>query len=270
MADAGWTEALLTHWPEYLAESCLLGLFMMSACAAVSAVEHPASPLARRLPPWRRRALIGLLMGLTAIALIDSPLGQRSGAHMNPATTLTYLALGTIRPWDALFYIVAQFAGAVAGVGASGAILRGAIRHARVNYAATRPGPRGAGAAWAAEFVIAFGLMETVLLSSNSAAAAPYTGLLAGLLVAVYITVEAPLSGMSMNPARTLGSALHARSYESLWVYFTAPPLGMLAAAALYTAIAGAHHVYCAKLDHRADGPCIFDCRIHDLPGRKR
>lgn len=263
--------AIFTHWPEYLIEAALLAAFMIVACLAVFAVEHPGSPLTRHLrAAWLRRVVIGILMGLTAIALIYSPPGQRSGAHMNPATTLTFLILGKIRPWDALFYVAAQFAGAIAGVGISAALLGRGIRHRSVNYAATQPGPRGPRTAWAAEFIIAFGMMTMVLFCTNHAGAAPYTGLFAGLLIATYIAVEAPLSGMSMNPARTLGSALHARTFRSLWIYFTAPPLAMLAAAVLYTAAAGPHHVYCGKLNHQGGAPCIFNCRIDDMPGRHR
>lgn len=263
--------ALLTHWPEYLSEALLLATFMLSACVAVFVLEHPASPLSRHLQPaWRRRVVIGVLMGLTAIALIDSPLGRRSGAHMNPATTLTFLVLGKIDHWNAVFYILAQFAGGLAGVAAASAAMGRGVRHRSVNYAATQPGPRGVRAAWLAEFIIAFGMMAMVLLSTNYAGTAPYTGVFAGVLIALYIAVEAPFSGMSMNPARTLGSAVHARAFNGLWVYFTAPPLAMLAAAGLYTAVAGTGHVYCAKLNHKSRAPCIFNCRIEDMAGLNR
>lgn len=273
LQQRGWhvVTALLSHWPEYLIEASLLGAFMISACVAVFALEHPRSPLPRHLRhPWRRRLIIGVLMGLTAVALIYSPWGQRSGAHMNPATTLTYLVLGKVRPWDAAFYIVAQFAGAAAGVFISSAVLGPAIRHQSVNYAATQPGRRGPRVAWAAEFAIAFGMMMMVLLSTNHARTAPYTGIFAGALVTLYIAIEAPLSGMSMNPARTLGSAVPARAFGSLWIYFTAPPLAMLAAAGLYIAISGARSVYCAKLGHGGHTRCIFNCRIDQMAGRNR
>ncbi len=262
-------DSLRNHWPEYVIEAFLLGMFMVAACLAVFALEHPRSPLPRAMrSPLRRRAVIGILMGLTAVVLIYSPLGQRSGAHMNPGTTLTFLVLGKIKGWDALFYILAQFVGGVAGVAASAAMLGPSIRHESVNYVATQPGKYGARVAWAAEFVIAFGMMGMVLLSSNNSRTAPYTGMFAGVLVALYIAVEAPLSGMSINPARTLGSAIPARSFRGLWIYFTAPPLAMLAAAGLYTAIAGTDHVYCAKLNHEGHTRCIFNCRIDQMTGR--
>ena len=260
--------ALRLHWPEYLFEALLLGTFMVVACFTVFILEHPRSLVRRAMSSsLGRRVVIGIVMGLTAVTLIYSPMGQRSGAHMNPGTTLTFLLLAKIRGWDALFYILAQFVGGVSGVGASAAVLGPSIRHESVNYVATQPGRHGARVAWAAEFIIAFGMMGMVLLSSNNSRSAPYTGIFAGTLVAVYIAIEAPLSGMSINPARTLGSAIPAWSFRGLWVYFTAPPLAMLAAATLYQAAFGADRIYCAKLNHRGHAPCIFNCRIERMPG---
>src|SRR5262245_6320042 len=93
------------HWTEYGAEALGLGLFMLIACALGAALFHPDSPIAHARPdPTERRALMGVLMGLTAIALIRSPWGQRSGAHVNPATTLTYWRLGKIASADAIGY----------------------------------------------------------------------------------------------------------------------------------------------------------------------
>src|SRR5262245_30626804 len=84
--------ALRKHWPEYLLEGLELGLFMISACVFVVLLEYPGSPVHQALPdPTLRRVLIGLAMGLTAISIIYSPFGQRSGAHFNPSVTLTFL-----------------------------------------------------------------------------------------------------------------------------------------------------------------------------------
>jgi len=97
-----------------------------------------------------------------------------------------------------------------------------------------------------------------VILQVSNSRLARYTGLFAGFLVATYITLEGPLSGMSMNPARTLASALAAHAWTALWVYFTAPPLGMLAAAEAYVRARGRGAVFCAKLQHDNDKPCLF------------
>jgi aquaporin Z len=122
------------------------------------------------------------------------------------------------------------------------------------------PGPWGAGAAFLAEVAITFVLMSVVLRVSNRPDWNRFTGLCAGGLVAAYIVLEAPVSGMSMNPARTLGSAAHAQIWTALWVYFLAPPLGMLAAAQVYLWQQGARAVRCAKLHHDNDERCIFRC----------
>jgi aquaporin Z len=261
--------ALTLHFPNYLIEAALLGLFMVSACGTVAIVAHPASPTAHRIRrPITRRAIIGLAMGLTAVILITSPFGRRSGAHLNPATTLAFLSLGKIQPWDALFYILAQFVGGIAGVAVARAGMNRVVTHSSVNCVVTAPPattPRANRIAWLAEFGIAFLLFAAVLVTSNHAAAAPFTPFIVGALVALFITFEAPLSGMSMNPARTFASAVHARDGRALWVYFTAPPLAMLTAAWLYTASPLGGAVYCAKLDHRGDHPCIFNCRIQEL-----
>jgi aquaporin Z len=76
--------------------------------------------------------------------------------------------------------------------------------------------------------------------------------------VALFISLEGPLSGMSMNPARTLGSALFAWDWTALWIYFLAPPAGMLAAAELYVRQRGRGAVFCAKLHHQNAKRCIF------------
>jgi aquaporin Z len=255
-------ESLRGHWPEYLMEAAELGLFMVSACLFVALIEHPASALRHALEdPLARRFLIGAAMGLTAIAIIYSPLGKRSGGHFNPAVTLTFFRLGKIAPWDALFYVLAQFAGALAGVALSALLLgRAVLADPSVNYVATVPGEQGTAVAFVAEAAISFGLMLVVLTVSNKRHLNRYTPLFAGTLVAAYITLEAPLSGMSMNPARTLGSALPGEIWDALWIYFTAPPLGMLLAAELYLRTRGAGAVLCCKLHHENGERCIFHC----------
>jgi aquaporin Z len=256
-----WREALRRHWPEYLMEAALLGTFMLSALGFTALLEHPGSPLRAALPDaFVRRVLMGLAMGGTAVALVHSPWGKQSGAHFNPALTFAFFRLGKIAAPDAVGYALAQFAGAVAGVALAAALLGSAAGHPLVRFAVTEPGGPGVAVAFAAELAISFGLMLTVLVVSNHPRLAPWTGLAAGALVALYITIEAPLSGMSMNPARTLGSASGAGSFAALWVYFTAPPLGMFLAAELFVRARGAGRVHCAKLHHRNARRCIFRC----------
>jgi aquaporin Z len=260
--------AALQHWPEYLIETIGLGLFVLSACLFITLLEHPDSPVRQTVTePMLRRIPMGLAMGLTAVGLIYSPWGQRSGAHFNPSVTLTFWRLGKVAPWDAVFYVAAQFIGAIAGVGVAATILEARLAYPSVSYAATVP-RRGAGIAFVAEFVISFVLMTVVLTVSNSPRFNRFTGLCAGVLITSYIVFEAPLSGMSMNAARTVGSALYARAWMAIWVYFTAPLLGMLSAAQLYVRIQGAQKIFCAKLHHHNAQRCIFRCDYAALAER--
>ncbi|MGE4092644.1 MAG: MIP/aquaporin family protein [Candidatus Binatia bacterium] len=263
--------ALQNHWPEYLMEGIELGLFMISACLFVVLLEYPASPVYQALPdPTLRRVLIGIAMGITAISIIYSPFGQRSGAHFNPAVTLTFLRLGKVTRWDAFFYAFAQFIGGTLGVFIAAAFLGMLIADPTVNYAATMPGSGGPWVAFGAEVLIAFLQMSIVLRVSNTKHVARYTGIFAGIMVAIYISIEAPYSGMSMNPARTFASAFPSHIWNAWWVYYTAPLVGMLSAAELYRHQHGLHQVFCAKLHHYNDERCIFRCRFDQLVNRSQ
>jgi aquaporin Z len=254
----GPVSALRAHWPEYLIEGWALGMFMISAGVCSTLLGFPGSPLRQMLPGEElRRTLVGIAMGLTAVALIYSPWGQRSGAHMNPAVTLTFWRLGKVAHWDALFYILAQFIGGLLGVLITAALLRAAFTAPPVRYIVTVPGEPGVSAAFIAELVISALLMAVILRVSNAPRYAKTTGLCAGALVALYIAVEAPLSGMSMNPARSLASALPAGVWQNQWIYFIAPVLGMQAAAAWELRRRGSQAVACAKLQHPLDQRCI-------------
>ena len=252
---------LAAHWPEYLGEAAGLGLFMVSACLFTVWFEYPGSPLHQAMPnAVLRRVLTGVAMGATLIGLIYSPWGKRSGAHLNPAFTLAFLSLGKIAPVDAMFYVMAQFMGGLTGVLLTRALTGAALAHPSVSYAATTPGPAGVAAAFWAELAISMCQMTIVLASSNSKRFARFTPWFAAIMLAAYISIEAPLSGMSMNPARTLASAVPASIYTALWIYFAAPLLGMWTAGVLYSFRRGPHRVFCAKLHHHNSQRCIFRC----------
>ena len=187
--------------------------------AFVTLLEHPASPIRHAIEnPLPRRFLMGLAMGSTAMAIIYSPWGMRSGAHINPSTTLTFFRLGKVARWDAVFYVASQFIGGVIGAVAAVSVLDSWVAHPSVNYVVTAPGGVGPIGAFLGEVLIAFILMTVNLRVSNHPQLNKWTGLCAGLLVATYITLEAPISGMSMNPARSLASAVPARHWADLWI----------------------------------------------------
>jgi aquaporin Z len=254
--------SLRLHWPEYLMEAAGLALYMFFVCLFATLLQHPASP-ARHIivSPVLRRALMGLAVGATLVAIIMTPWGKQSGGHFNPAITFTFYRLGKVKLWDALFYATAQFSGATSGVAIAAYVLRGAPQNDAIRYAATVPGVYGNIGAFVAELTISFTLMSTILFVSNHTSLAQFTPYFVGALYATYITFETPLSGMSMNPARTFGSAFYASYWHALWIYFIAPTLGMLVGAQLFLRTHRGAAPYCAKLHHANDKRCIFHHR---------
>ncbi len=250
-------EALKNHWAEYLIEAWGLGMFMIAACVCAAFIFDPSSPLhiSGKFPA---NLLMGLGMGSTALGVMLSPWGKRSGAHINPSVTLAFYRLGKIKVWDALFYAVAQFIGGTAGVVLSWLTLGAMLEAREVNYVVTIPKEAGVAVAFIGEFIISFGLMMMVLITSNAEKLKNLTPYLAGLLITIYIVFEVKYSGMSMNPARTFGSAIVGNIWTSWWLYFVSPPLAMLTAAEVYLFFKGSAAVKCAKLHHHNKQRCIF------------
>ena len=244
----------------YAIDGALLGLFMLSACVSVIVLEHPASLVHSAIPsPLTRRVIVGLAMGLTAVCLIYSPWGKRSGAFMNPAMVLCFVRLGKLSLGDAAGYIAAQLMGSAGGVLAALLLLPGCVSDPAVNYVATTPAG-GTGPAFLAEFCMAFVLLSAVMTLNRSARSAPYAGLCAAGLVALFISAAAPISGMSINPARSFGSALWGRIWTGFWIYLTAPVLGMLAGVEVQRWLTRRHERLCGKLTHDETVACFVRC----------
>jgi aquaporin Z len=255
--------ALFANWHLYLYEGAELAFFMISACICTVVLFHPGYPALRLLPSAIvRRILMGIGMGLTAVLIIQSPMGKSSGAHFNPAITLSYLRLRKIAVWDAVFYVLFQFAGGIFGVGASSLVLGKRLADPAVDYAVTIPGEYGTAGAFAAELFMAALLMGVVLFTSNRPRLATYTSYCVGVLIAFYILLFAPVSGFSINPARTTGSAVFAHLWTACWVYFTAPLIGMMGVAEAYLRSYGPDSILCAKLHPDPDYPCPFRCHF--------
>lgn len=236
-----------------------LCIYMFSVCAFVTLSWHPASLIRQFVAGVTpRQILMGLGIGSTLTAIVMSPWGKQSGGHFNPAITLTFYRLGKVDLWDTLFYCGGQFLGALAGVAVAAHVLRGALNNAAVHYAVTMPGVYGDVVAFVAELMLSFVLMSTILFVSNHASLARYTPHFAGALLAVFIAFESPLSGSSANPARTFGPAVYAGYWHALWIYFIAPPFGMLAAAEAFLFVRGGVGPFCAKLHHANNKRCIF------------
>src|SRR5262245_45160625 len=138
--------SLRHHWPEYLMEVGEVGCYLFVACVVATLLQHPASAVRHFVSSEiARRALMGLAMGATVIAIVMTPWGKRSGGHFNPAITLTFYRLGKVEFWDAWLYVIAQFVGALSGVTLARCVLRGTLAHHAVRYAMTVPGMYGSG-----------------------------------------------------------------------------------------------------------------------------
>jgi aquaporin Z len=262
------TETLKNHWPEYFIEAWCLGAFMVSACVFSVALFHPASPVIG-INGGLRMVIMGVAMGATATGIICSPWGKRSGAHFNPAVTLTFLRLGKITRTNAAFYVLSHFVGGALGVVIVWIVFGSLLADSAVNFAVTIPGEYGTAVAFIAEIVISFLMMTMILWTSNSRRLSSFTPYLAGVLVAIFISIESPVSGMSMNPARTFASAAVAGNWTASWIYFVAPPLAMLAAAEVFVKMRGLKTVLCAKLHHHNRARCIFNCGYKALATQK-
>jgi len=221
----------------YLQEALGLGGFVLIAGLISILLEHPELPaMQSRLadhPVWRR-CILGVAMGIY-MAVVVLITGKGSGAHINPAFTLGTLALRKITPALALGYILSQTAGAVSAALLLKFALGKWFGHPSIHYGITRPNfPHHSDDAFFAEFIISFILMLVSLLVVSRRKLEPYNPAIAGLMLCIFLIVELPFSGMSMNPARSLAGALAAQDYRHLWIYFAAPIPAMLLAVAFF------------------------------------
>ncbi len=244
---------------EYAAEFAGTALLLLVGLSALCADFSAKSPVVAALPDSNvRRLITGIIFAGTATAIVYSPLGKRSGGHLNPAVTLAFLRLRKITPNSAAIYITVQIAGALTGAALVLAIWRGWATSVRLG--ATTPHDGGAAATAAAELVATFLLVSLILNFVNRPRLMPFTAAAAGTMVACLVFVEAPVSGTSLNPARSLGPALVGGTFTDLWTYLLAPPLGALVAAFVYRYQRSS--VACGKLFHSGAVQCRFlDCQ---------
>ncbi|MEM7592432.1 MAG: aquaporin [Cyanobacteria bacterium P01_A01_bin.83] len=260
-------KTLREHLPEYLMEAGEVSFLVMSIGFLVTVFEHPNSPIHQTIPDNEiRRILFGVALGLVITGLIYSSWGKQSGAHMNPAFTLAFYRLGKIKFWDAFFYILFQFAGAITGIYLVAIVLGSVFTEPPINWVRTAPGSSGLIAAFTGELIIAFFTLFIVLNTINNQKLNKYTGVIVGILNILYIIFEAPLSGASMNPARSFASTLLSRNWTGFWLYILAPTIGMLMAVELYQRLNNYAGSMCAKLNHHNQKRCIFCLSYYDKP----
>jgi aquaporin Z len=250
------------HWGEWLAEMLGTALLFGVGFCVVAVLVSPRSPVAHEVAGVRF-LLVGLNFGLLSGLIAVSPLGRRSGAHLNPAVTLAFWLRGHVHRHDLAGYLAAQFAGALIGTAAFALALgrwATSIRHAR-----TSPAPVGTAAGVAIEAALTFGLIATVFVSLGVPRLVHRTPVLVGIALTGLIWVGSPRTGASLNPARSLAPALIDGHLTDLWVYFVGPALGAVAAALV--AMACGWRALTAKLFHdpryRSTMRCAPTLEIH-------
>jgi aquaporin Z len=212
-------------------------LLMLGGLSAICLDSGHGSWVASAIPCVSTRLLItGALFGATGSLVAVSPIGRRSGAHLNPAITVAFWITGHVHPHDVAGYWAAQVGGAIAGTAVGASLWGDAARS--VDFAVTRP---GAGVSTAAavgiEALMTAILVTTVLRFLSSRRLMRWTPLATWVVVTMLVWQGAPYTGTSLNPARSAGPALVAGDFRHLWVYFAGPLLGGAAAAVLSRAL---------------------------------
>jgi aquaporin Z len=253
-----WWQRL--HWPEYGAELLGSAFLVFIALSAVTLTFGSGSPLAAVLAASSaRRLMAGLILAASGPLVALSPLGKLSGAHLNPALSLAFWLQGKMHPHDLVGYLASQLLGAVLGAGLAVLIWR--ERAARVHNGVTAP---GMGYPIWGILLIEMGLTCLLVLATflflSSHRLMHWTPLMTWLLVAFIYWLVAPISGSSLNPARSFGPALVSWFWRDQWVYDVASPIGALLAVGLFRSLSrvGIHDVLTAKLFHAPRYRCIF------------
>jgi aquaporin Z len=256
-ADLPLAEALRRHWPEYAVEAAFLALLVLFAGVVSAWLQGPDIAASE---PGVRRLGAGVATGLALIAMVYSPWGRRSGTHLNPAITLAYLRLGKVGRWDALFYLLAQLAGALVAVSL---LRRGALLPAAVppSLLSISIGPSNEWTAFLTELVLSAAAMLLILFTSNHASWFRWTGVVYGLLAMLIVACAAPLAGFGMNVARLLAVDASGNTSALQWLNLLPPLLGMQLGVEAYRLLTGRTQVLCAKLAHNTHGRCIFRCQ---------
>lgn len=221
-------------WPLFCSELLGTALLVLFGCSVVI-LDFGAGSFVPALLPGTgpRRALTGFLFGTVGALIAVSPVGKISGAHINPAVTLAFWLLHRMKARVALGYVAAQLAGAVLG---AAALRVWGSWGASVRYATTSPGPAGASVALLGEVGATFCLIAGLLHFLGHPRLRAFTPALFPVLFALLVWLEAPLSGASTNPARSLGPGLVLGVMDGWWIYWLGPFLGTLGGVAMMSA----------------------------------
>lgn len=171
---------------------------------------------------------IALAFAFVVLAMIYA-LGHISGAHINPAVTLAFWSVGRFPRREVLPYLLSQSVGAVLA-----SLILGLVLGPVAQFGATLPAVT-VGRAFLVEWLLSFVLMFVIMAVATDERVTPgFSGIAVGLTVGFCAMMGGPLTGASMNPARSLGPAFAGGIWLAHWIYWIAPITGMIAAARVY------------------------------------
>ena len=244
-------------WSLYAAEFLGTALLLIGGLSAVIVVISPASPVAAlALPGWLARGIAGALFGLTGTLVTVSALGKHSGAHLNPAMTLAFLVEGKISASHAAFYAVSQCLGAIAG---AVVVLAWGPWGKPLRYGATTPAQSLTPVlAVALEVLCTVVLVGTVFVFLGHPRLRRFTAWTMSPMYAVMVSLEAPWTGTSTNPARSLGPAVATGTWQGFWIYLVGPALGALVGVVLARVLGrGRREIHQARISPHPADPII-------------
>jgi len=243
-------------WRPFLSEAIGTALLVLIGLSLVTIMFGTGSPIPAALPnEGLRRLVTGFLFGTTGALIALSPVGKISGAHINPVVTLGFRFMRKIDSKVTLGYVLAQLVGALAG---SVPLLAWGSMGRSVSFGATVPGAGYSSlSALLGEVVTTFVMVALLTVFLGFRQIRPFTPAIFPPLYSIMVFLEAPISGTSTNPARTLGPAVVSGQWAGWWVYWIGPLVGM--SLALLACSFLAKRIEVAKLYHfDADHDGIF------------
>ncbi|MCC5668192.1 aquaporin [Nostoc sp. CHAB 5784] len=244
------------HWAEYAAELLGTALLVFVGLSAVVFNFSAGLPMEQWIPDRSSRLLLtGLMFAGTGSLIAISPLGKLSGAHINPALSLAFWVRGKMHRIDFVGYVFGQFLGAILGA----TVLIGVWKEYATNVKNGMTLPSNSyslGVVFLAEVSMTFLLVFAIFIFLSQHRLLRWTPLMTWLLVATMVWLESPISGTSLNPARSFGPAFVSGNWQDQWIYGIAPSLGSLLAV-------GAFHFLKVIGTHKQD---ILTCKLFHVP----
>jgi len=221
----------------YVSEFVGTALLVLLGISVVTLIFGEGTFVADIIPSLRiRRIISGFIFGSIGAIISVTKIGRLSGAHINPAVTMVFLFFGKIDLKTSVGYVLAQFAGAVAG---ALPLLAWGDMGASIEYGATVPGAEyPIMEALFGEFITTFIMVTLLVLFLAFRETRSFTPLIFPIIYAIMVPLEAPLSGISTNPARSFGPAVVSGEWKGFWIYIVGPYMGALVASILCSSFA--------------------------------